>query len=399
MGLRRVRHVDFSPSSGWLDRPWDHDPDIDAFARSSRRVCERYTELLQGAQLASNQLRIFLRMNSAKDIARVEFLDGEPTDFESALAYLPRGLTDWTPTQRARLALELQHASALALARVRGSDPAPFGLAHHALLLEGLQPLWHGPWTSSPSRKHRARLVQRIEDTGFAKLWLEVCLQGQEGSPIGRTEAINSPGNLIAFARASCQRRWQDAKTLRLISTDWLGMEVGSLTTTLADLLPIPDAAPTVPVAEVPCQIEMVSRLELEAASPPSITVGGRFNGYPKYAPDEVRHAWRRFADLSHLLLDWWATSGWGDLVISAHADLKPARSSTSKTGLRGLSVDICRSRAELRDTDPVDTALAMVEEAIRLISRRTRIPATPVPPRIVEAMKTPRTSPTSSHH
>ena len=111
MVLRRVRFVDFYPSSGWPDRPWDHEPDIDAFARSSRRVSERYSELLQGAQLGSDQLRIFLAMSTTEGSARIEFWDEAPTSFESATAYLPRGAATWAPSQRARLALELHGGS------------------------------------------------------------------------------------------------------------------------------------------------------------------------------------------------------------------------------------------------------------------------------------------------
>lgn len=47
-----LRLVDFWPATGFPASAWAEDPDVDAFVKSARRICERYSEGLAAQEIA-----------------------------------------------------------------------------------------------------------------------------------------------------------------------------------------------------------------------------------------------------------------------------------------------------------------------------------------------------------
>jgi hypothetical protein len=53
--MPKFRQIHVWPDTGFAERPWNDDPDVDAFARISRGICEAYSQALPGLALVARR--------------------------------------------------------------------------------------------------------------------------------------------------------------------------------------------------------------------------------------------------------------------------------------------------------------------------------------------------------
>ncbi|SNY71171.1 hypothetical protein [Paractinoplanes atraurantiacus] len=238
--MSRLTWINFWPPAGFTDRPWLEHPDEDALVRSSRSVCELYTEAVApaGLQARHSELRLFCQ--HADDLLlEVDTDRGE--GFECARAELPPGIAELPAPTRAALALELVHAAASRLARERGWDQTVLDAARQHALDNGLRFRWQGPPKTSPDRKLTAHPLFVLHDDGFARATIQIRRRA-DGHPLATSEP--APTNLStspAFARSARTLRWHGS---RKVTSDLL-------TISLDDSPPPSEPAPDAP-AEAP---------------------------------------------------------------------------------------------------------------------------------------------------
>jgi hypothetical protein len=130
--VARVRYVLVYPYSGFRDRLWDaeqhpdgrgRDPDVDAVARTSRRVCEAYSRGLVELGLEGNhgEVRVFVHRSHRDDeVVPVSTYLKWTEGFEMAHVGVPVGAGAWSEQRRARMLLEAFHAVMTRFGHARG---------------------------------------------------------------------------------------------------------------------------------------------------------------------------------------------------------------------------------------------------------------------------------------
>lgn len=364
MKTARLRIVQYYPSGGWPGRQWAEDPRSDALAKSARRVSERYSELIADhdirARAAVYQIFPHLASAESSDVELVVFTDWLGTS-EGARVDLPASVDALDGYGRALLALEITHQACLALGGVLGWPTEPFEQARATLLAEGLAPVWHGPWKSSPDRRLRARVAQRINDDGVADVWVE--LADRDG-PLGRGPFAPGEGDLAAFGRAIKALRWKGSSTVERAGHS---VAIGNLFTDL----------PTEGVLdETPVDLPAITthvHSDNDPANPSAVTIG-EIHFLPP--PRSFKTAWQEFRAAEEPLLAWWSTSGLAALLIQvAIGSTDDVGSSSTHRAGRDLEVWVTVDPATLTESNGAQAATKALQEGVRLAARRAKIP------------------------
>lgn len=238
--------------------------------------------------------------------------------------------------------------------------------------------MWRSIWKASPDRRHQARLAQRIESTGFAQLWIEVAPRGAE-LPLGRSGFVVSPGNLRAFGRVATRLRWHGSEEA-WCEPEFTGAASPEAVARVESLaVDIPRGGrrrePDHPIP--PIQVRVTSKQE--GGQTARVVIGSRLHGIPSLAPPSFREAWRRIGVAEEALLPWWKTSQMATLRISAWVHDGPGRSSVRFDG-RDVEVKVIRRPRALDFERGAEQVLEVLEDAIRLASRKVGISPTAVP-------------------
>lgn len=368
MSLVRVRDIEVYPYGGWLEQPWDDDPMWDAFARSSRRVSERFSELARGlgGRLPRSVLRLDHGGHSPDGAIHLQLVDPSLERKCVVQVSLPVTASGLDGGERAWLALAVHHAAGVAVAEQWGADPEPFHEARAQMETEGLSPLWCGPWKSSPSRRLRARLCQVIEDDGWARAWIEVSTR--EGEVLGYSRRILSPGSLVAWRRATRALHWVDDTAVSATATDALGDPTVLLYVRIDRLHP----AVEVPTASAPsCGVPDI----LIDAYPDEVAVTwGDINGYPHLVPREIRSVWSSYGSRVGPLASWWTASPYRRLDITLDVSPDARNSTNSMDGWLFVTVG-CTPDA-LEGVDAEQLFAKVTTKAVELAAKRARIAA-----------------------
>ncbi len=180
--MARVRYVLVYPYSGFRDRLWDaeqhpdgrgRDPDVDAVARTSRRVCEAYSRGLVELGLEGNhgEVRVFVHRSHRDDeVVPVSTYLKWTEGFEMAHVGVPVGAGAWSEQRRARMLLEAFHAVMTRFGHARGWPLAGLERLHDDYLDTGLDLAWRSAWKSSPDRRTEACLDAWLHDDGFSRV-------------------------------------------------------------------------------------------------------------------------------------------------------------------------------------------------------------------------------------
>lgn len=210
-----LRYVWFWPNGGRVNELWGvgrTTPSEDAFARTSRRVTERYSEALDTFGIEARRSAVQMSISDAEtaDPAVVLELHLQPAGDEVVRANVPPSVAEMSPQARARLVLEVVDTAMLRIGHARGWPEAALRHAKAHTLDHGLAFDMTGDWKSNRSRNRVARPVVRITDDGWSELSFEVA-GSRSGDSLGFTRSIRSPLNsLPKFERCAREFRWSD---------------------------------------------------------------------------------------------------------------------------------------------------------------------------------------------
>jgi len=229
--VTNLQYVWFWPNGGHRDGIWgdDNSRGVDRFARTSRRVTERYSEGLQQHQIPAARMAIQMHAFRARqptsdvivNVARKPF-EGN----ESVRVDVPEIVADLAAPQRALLVLDVVTAAMNTIADLRGRSSSPFESARQHAIDHHLSFEIAGPWKSNRKRDLRARPIVRLTDEGFGEKAFEIA-DRDTGATLGFTEAETSPVNSAPrFNRDIREWRWSDAATIEC--PDGWQMRIGS---------------------------------------------------------------------------------------------------------------------------------------------------------------------------
>lgn len=209
-----LNYVWFWPNGGRGDKLWGDPgtPAGNAFARTSRRVTERYSEGLGAFPTQARRAAVQMFVGQADDDAAgvILRLHLRPAGDETVRVIVPSSVADMAPQDRARLVLEVVDAAMRRIGREQGWSSEATGHALQHSLDHHLGFEMTGSWKSNPGRKRRARPVARITDDGYSELCFEVA-DAPTGVSLGFTRAIKTPTNsLPKFKRSASEMRWVD---------------------------------------------------------------------------------------------------------------------------------------------------------------------------------------------
>jgi|TARA_Y100000815_G_scaffold229854_2_gene219395 hypothetical protein len=257
--VARVRYVLVYPYSGFRDRLWDaeqhpdgrgRDPDVDAVARTSRRVCEAYSRGLVELGLEGNhgEVRVFVHRSHRDDeVVPVSTYLKWTEGFEMAHVGVPVGAGAWSEQRRARMLLEAFHAVMTRFGHARGWPLAGLERLHDDYLDTGLDLAWRSAWKSSPDRRTEACLDAWLHDDGFSRV--RILLRDRTSGEIaGSSEVVEGPVAEVALKRESKTLRWRDRDTVELSLSTFLGnrtpVPLVASVPSLHQVTPWPERAP-----------------------------------------------------------------------------------------------------------------------------------------------------------
>lgn len=232
--MARVRYVLVYPYSGFRDRLWDadqqpdgygRDPDIDAVARTSRRVCEVYSRGLAELGLEGNhgEVRVFIHRSHREDevvpvITYLTWTEG----FEMAHVGVPVGTATWSEQRRARMLLESFHAVMTRFGQARGWSLPALVRLRDSCLDTSVDFAWRSAWKSSPDRRTEACVDAWLHDDGFTRVRILI-RDRTSGKIAGSSEVVEGPVAEVALERESKTLRWRDRGTAELTLSTFLG--------------------------------------------------------------------------------------------------------------------------------------------------------------------------------
>lgn len=254
-------YVSFWPSGGHRDKPWGEtygDVDYsaeDAFLRTSRRVTERYSEVLAESPLEAPQPSVSMAVSQYRTgpSTSVNLILPRPRGC-GARVEIPPTVATLGAQDRARLVLDAVHLAMRTIGDALGWPLDVLDRAHQHTLDHALGFSMAGPWKTDRSRRRRARLVARICDEGWSDLCFEI-VDARTDTRLGFTSTVVSAINsMYGFKRSATEFRWADASTIER-PHDWQMRYLpdwGQLDTfDVEDLrpwpevhLPVPDRAP-----------------------------------------------------------------------------------------------------------------------------------------------------------
>ncbi|MEV4705482.1 hypothetical protein [Actinoplanes sp. NPDC049316] len=216
--MPKFRQVHVWPDTGFAERPWNDDPDVDAFARISRGICEAYSQALPGLALVARAS--VMRLDADPDASRRPrpALDAPLSDMvkvsarfigagqEHGWVGVPVGFATLPTDQKRLLSLRIVHHGVLELAQALGWDPGVVTGALHHVEARAFRYWSEGPWKSAPDRRHRARAVASISDDGLGHVHVEVVTAA--GELIIRSEDFDAADHGDDLVRACKALRW-----------------------------------------------------------------------------------------------------------------------------------------------------------------------------------------------
>jgi hypothetical protein len=204
-----LRTFEVWPLTGPVGKPWHDDPDVDAFARTSRGVCELFGEALVPAGLRSHTtvLRLTVSADGPADEVEVAVVARISDGPEQGSVVLPRGFARLPADVRRAVVLDVLTAAAGRLAEARGWPREAVDVARRHVEAAGGVYRMPGAWKTSPDRRYRARAVVRLADDGFARIALEVTTRdGVE--PLAVSAEVPGTGTADGLRRSVRSLRW-----------------------------------------------------------------------------------------------------------------------------------------------------------------------------------------------
>ena len=158
--------IEYWPPTGHRNGPWVDEPEVDAWVKSSRRVCELYGEALQDFSLPNRVggLRLMAARGASPHVVVSAFAG---PGYEGARVEVPACVRDLTPLLRARLVLDATDLVLRELASVRGWPLETVAGVRRRVLESGFHFGWSGRTVSARDRRRAARTRFWLSDGGF----------------------------------------------------------------------------------------------------------------------------------------------------------------------------------------------------------------------------------------
>ncbi|WP_188779913.1 hypothetical protein [Marmoricola endophyticus] len=184
---------------------------MDAFVRSSRRVCELVERSLSDRHIVTPHSEVRLHAARSEDDRVLVKINGTRDEgWDSATVLVPDAVADLSAQERGVLVLNVADKVITALADLRGWENVEqlSGIRDDALS-HNLRYTQVGPWKTNRSRKLRARPVAEIADDGLTRLHYEVA-DARTGEDIGVTRSTWVMENRrLRLQRLFEASRWQ----------------------------------------------------------------------------------------------------------------------------------------------------------------------------------------------
>lgn len=278
-----LRTVEIWPATGFPHTAWDDDPAVDAIAKTSRRVCERYGEGLAAHEIRSRSasVRFFAATDPERSDLLVDVHLDSPGD-ESCFVHLPPGMAELSAQGRAGLVLDVIHGGLLRLAEARGWDTGAFEDARRHTVDHGLSFTWSSAWKSSPGRKLRARACYRIEDDGHSRVTVEIA-ETSTGHVLGTTPEVLGFSTIEGMKRGAKTLRWDGPGAMRIVGCpDPWGGSLGESRFEIGDLRhPTPVRVPDPTSAEYTVTVRGQGSTAPEQEPEIQVIGGGPMNDVP----------------------------------------------------------------------------------------------------------------------
>lgn len=172
--VAKLRYVWFWPNGGPRDGVWgETSPAVDAFARTSRRVTERYSETLSGFKIETPRSLIQMHvLDASHDVSRVEVQMTVLSNRDEIVhAIVPTKVIRLSPQERARLVLQCVHMGMQQIGQRYSWPPEALVHAYEHTLAHNLGFEAKGQWKSNTRTIKRTRLVRDGLRTTAGETW------------------------------------------------------------------------------------------------------------------------------------------------------------------------------------------------------------------------------------
>lgn len=203
--------VMFYPQSGWRFRLWDPELDNDALLRTSRAICERYSEKLVTRRIAHRPTSLVITCSEQPEplpriAGRFDLRGSRRPSWEAGHVAVPSGFASWELDRRRQEILDALHSICLEMATQAALNREDFEAAKQHTLDHFCQYKWAGPWRTSPGRRWRARCAFSIEPDGYGRTWVE--FESLKSGATTVSQTMWAPTVSSSFRRSSKTFRW-----------------------------------------------------------------------------------------------------------------------------------------------------------------------------------------------
>lgn len=376
--------IDFWPATGFVGTAWREEPELDAWVKTSRRVCEAYSAALadRGLKASESNLRLGARATDSNDEDASSSDELVVTVFakpgvEGANIEVPSVVADLPPLVRARLVLDVVDLVLRQLAPVRSWPLAAVDALRQEVLDTGLGFWWMGREVSSPDRRRSARTHFSVSDDGFGRVRVQIREKSSE-TLVGASAPLLAYSTIEGFRRTAKSLHWDDRDHLSLVHfSDVFGFDQRSITIDIGrDLQPVPAVHAQIhPHRHQPATV--TPRVVL--APPPQPCIRGGSGGPMNDVPPLYQAATQwMFGHIPPALTAWWAKTGL--LELSVFYDFWGSKPS-ARLYRRGdnLEATLRRPMPDPATTaDPIGTAYQDVLTVLAAVRRRFKLPPHP---------------------
>jgi len=319
------------PGTGKPHKPWDDEPENDAFLKTSRRVSEAFRRELdrRGVQARDKEIEIVLGAVGDDQIAVQAIERGVEDGPETAEISVSRNFHRLDPYTRAFFVADALQAITRRLGEVHGWDLARIDEAMDAVRLNDYAYVFESDWLPNAEGSHSARLVARLLDDGWGRVRFEI--SPTTGSGIVTTAEVVAGNERSDFRRMAKSLSWSGSSTL-VAKGLGRGFAVATDTGDIRSLV-----APRVPLVNSATVDNAMPLPRIRVDDPPPISFsmgGGPVNKVPKKYVGELDEI---FAHLCFApeWVEWWLGLGVADVELEYDFEGKKQKSRVRLTADR----------------------------------------------------------------
>lgn len=327
--MARLTKVWIWPAEGKATKPWDEEPEIDSFLKTSRRVSEAFRQALERHNIRARDSEIEIMLDDVGDadivVQAVE--RGVERGPESATITVSRGFHRLDEYTRAFYVADALHAIATRLGTVHGWHLAAIDSAMDAVRVEDYSFEWVGPWKANAEGTAKVRVRARLLDDGFGRVRFEF-ERADAATPAISTIELVSGTTRGDFKRISKSVAWSGESTItaRGLGRGFAASADSGEVRTLS-----PAKQPLANFAEPDFALPL-PRIVVQDPPPISFTIGGGpVNKVPKKYVAQLDDLFSHLCD-DEGWVAWWLQFGVAEVELEYDFDVKEAGTKISVT-------------------------------------------------------------------